>query len=78
MIPLWMAAAMHNKKFLTPMEDADLAKPSADTTDRCELDAILRARGYTIIGRPNGGDPVWEKAGIPFTQADVLMLEGLV
>lgn len=70
---------MRKNKFLTPMQDAQLEKPSAERRRRFHtLDDLIRSLGYTIKSRPkNGGDPIWERNGIEFGQADIVLREQL-
>ena len=37
-----------------------------------EIDARIRAAGYTIHARPEEGESSWTKGNVVFTQSDVL------
>lgn len=60
---------------LTPMENAELDSPSADTTPRFGWDQRIRERGYRILRRPAHGEPVWERNGHELTHSEVLARE---
>lgn len=64
-------------KFDSPMEDAELGLPTQDESERHALDQIIRKRGYVILSRAPGREPVWSRNGIPFAQSDVIFREGL-
>lgn len=66
-----------SKPALTPMENARIERPSADTTARCSLDQKLRDLGYTIKRRPKVGKPIWEKNGVEFEQDELRRRENL-
>ncbi len=63
---------MSKHDLLTPMENAEIELPSADTTARCSLDQLIRSLGYTIKHRRNNEQPIWEKNGITFAQDDIV------
>ena len=67
----------HNagKELLTPMEEAEVEKPSADHGPRFGFDARIRKCGYVIKSRPERGEPIWSKNGVLFTHSDVLLRE---
>ena len=70
-------AAVKSEKYLSPMEDAEMPKPTAAKEKRHPLDMQLRKRGYRIHARPNDGEPIWCKDGSIYRESDAIQIEGL-
>lgn len=69
-----------NSEFLSPMEDAQVEHPSAETAARHITDVMIRARGYEVVDRPDDGPVIWRPKGckhIKFTQEEVIEMEKL-
>lgn len=48
------------KKFPTP-ESEPFVHPSADNSNRFEVDALIRRHGWEIAARASGVQPVWRR-----------------
>lgn len=69
--------SMKHPDFLSPMEEAQVEKPSADKSARFVTDRMIRKKGYRIKHRRKNEEAVWERHGIEFRQSDVIRREGL-
>ncbi len=56
---------------LTPMDNSDLPHPTLNTTTRTENE-ILRDNGFSIVARPNHGQPRWKRDGKIYLESDAL------
>lgn len=59
-------------KPLTPMQSAAMPHPTANTSGRRSENEILRDNGFSIVARPNVGDPLWRRDGKIYLEGDAL------
>lgn len=58
---------------LPPPEDESYGHPSHDTSNRFEVDALLRRHGYKIVERRKGKEAIWLLSGVRFSQSEALI-----
>lgn len=61
-------------KFLPlPPSEEEFGHPSHDVSNRFEVDALLRRKGFHIWERKRGKDPIWILSGVKFAQSEALL-----